>query len=81
MALLPQDLASVLKLVSSQAAKLPEIEIKKPASIIGRNTVDSMQAGVVYGYIGLTDKIISQIKKEYGEELKVVSTGGLGRMI
>ncbi|RHM63679.1 MULTISPECIES: type III pantothenate kinase [Coprobacillaceae] len=67
--------------LSSQAAKLPEIEIKKPASIIGRNTVDSMQAGVVYGYIGLTDKIISQIKKEYGEELKVVSTGGLGRMI
>lgn len=67
--------------LSSQAAKLPEISISKPKSIIGKNTVASMQAGTLYGYIGLTEKIISQIKKEYGEDLKVVSTGGLGKMI
>lgn len=67
--------------LSSQAAKLPEISISKPKSIIGKNTVSSMQAGTLYGYIGLTEKIIDQIKKEYGEDLKVISTGGLGKMI
>ena len=70
-----------IEALSAQAAKLPEIEIKKPNKIIARNTVDSMQAGIVYGYIGLTEKIITEIKKEYGQDLKVISTGGLGRMI
>lgn len=67
--------------LSSQAAKLPEIEIKKPKSIIAKNTVTSMQAGIVYGYIGLTENIINEIKKAYGQDLKVISTGGLGRII
>ncbi len=67
--------------LSSQAAKLPEVSIHKPKHAIAKNTVDSMQAGIVYGYIGLTEKIISVIKKEYGEDLKVISTGGLGRVI
>lgn len=67
--------------LSSQAAKLPEVEIKKPKSAIAKNTVDSMQAGIVYGYIGLTEHIIRVIKKEYKEPLKVISTGGLGRII
>lgn len=67
--------------LSSQAAKLPEIEIQKPEKIIAKNTIKSMQAGVVFGYIGQTEYIIQQIKKEYGENLKVISTGGLGRMI
>lgn len=67
--------------LSSQAAKLPEVEIKKPKSVIAKNTVDSMQAGIVYGYIGLTEYIIKSIKEEYGKELKVISTGGLGRII
>lgn len=67
--------------LSSQAAKLPEIEIKKPKNIIAKNTVSSMQAGIIYGYIGLTENIIREIKKEYGEDLKVISTGGLGRII
>ena len=40
-----------------------------------------MQSGVVYGYIGLTEKLIEEIKSQYPEPLKVVSTGGLGRMI
>ncbi|MCR5675051.1 MAG: type III pantothenate kinase [Lachnospiraceae bacterium] len=63
-------------------AKLPEIEIKKPASILARETVTSMQAGLVYGQIGQTKYIIEQVKKESGlPNLKVVATGGLGRMI
>ena len=45
------------------------------------NTVSSMQAGIVHGYVGLTENIIRTIKKEYGKNLKVISTGGLGRII
>lgn len=67
--------------LSSQAAKLPEIEIQKPDKIIAKNTIKSMQAGIVFGYIGLTEYIIDKIKQEYGHDLKVISTGGLGRMI
>lgn len=67
--------------LSSQAAKLPEIEINKPEKIIAKNTVKSMQAGVVFGYIGQTEYIIKKIKAEYGRDMKVISTGGLGRMI
>lgn len=63
-------------------AKLPEIEIEKPASILAQNTVTSMQAGLVYGQIGQTEYIISQVKKESGfDNLKVVATGGLGRLL
>lgn len=64
------------------AAKLPQIEIKKPDSILASNTVTSMQAGLVYGQIGQTEYIINSVKKESGyENLKVVATGGLGRII
>lgn len=67
--------------LSSQTAKLPEVEIEKPDKIIAKNTIKSMQAGIVYGYIGQTEYIIKKIKEEYGENLKVISTGGLGRII
>ena len=69
------------EMLSNRAAQLPEVAIKKPQRIIGKNTVEGMQAGVVYGYIGLTEKLIKEIKKQYSEPLKVISTGGLGRMI
>lgn len=63
-------------------AKLPEIEIKKPASILGRETISSIQAGLVYGQIGQTEYIIEHMKKESGlSGIKVVATGGLGKMI
>lgn len=65
-----------------QAAKLPEIEISKPASVLGRNTDSSMRAGVVYGYIGSTEYIIKKMKEEIGrDDIKVYATGGLGRVI
>jgi type III pantothenate kinase len=70
------------KALSEGAAKLPEIEIVKPASILALDTVTSMQAGLMYGQIGQTEYIIRQVKKESGyEDLKVVATGGLGRTI
>jgi len=63
-----------------KAAQLPDIEIKKPPSIKCRNTIASMQGGLVYGYIGQTEYLIRKIKEEVGEA-KVIATGGLGRII
>ena len=66
----------------TKAAKLPNIEIKKPKSILAQETISSMQAGLVYGQIGQTEYIISKVKEESGiKDLKVVATGGLGRLI
>lgn len=66
----------------NQTAKLPEFEIKKPHSILAKNTVHGMQAGVVYGYIGQVEYIIKEMKKELGiDDLLVIATGGLGRII
>ena len=63
-------------------AKLPEIEIKKPGSILARDTISSMQAGLIYGQIGQTEYIIDEIKRASScPEMKVVATGGLGRLI
>jgi len=65
----------------SQTAKLPDIEIKKPASILASNTINGMQAGLVYGYIGQVEYTIKQMKKELGQDMMVIATGGLGRII
>ena len=65
----------------SKAAQLPKIEIKKPSTILAKNTITSMQAGVVYGYIGCVEYIIDTMKKELGCNCKVVATGGLGSII
>ncbi len=65
-----------------QAAMLPAVEIRKPESILGRETVASMQAGIVYGQIGQTEYIVEKIRAESGyENAKVVASGGLGKMI
>lgn len=65
-----------------RAAMLPEVEIRKPESILAKETISSMQAGLVYGYIGQTEYIIDKIKRESGYmDAKVVATGGLGKII
>lgn len=65
-----------------QTAKLPNVEIKKPKSILAQETISSMQAGLMYGQIGQTEYIIKKVKEESGiQNLKVVATGGLGRTI
>lgn len=64
-----------------RAAKLPRVEIAKPKKTVGKNTIDSMQAGIFYGYIGLTDGIVERMKKEVGSKPKVVATGGLANLI
>ncbi len=65
-----------------RAAKLPRVELCKPDCIIGKNTVTSMQAGIVFGYVGQVDYIVRRMKKEMGEDsIKVVATGGLAPLI
>lgn len=65
-----------------ETAKLPEIEIKKPASILAKDTISSMQAGLVYGFIGQTEYIVNNMKEESGySNIKVIATGGLGKII
>ncbi len=64
------------------AANLPEFEIRKPKSILAQDTIACMQAGVFYGQVGQTEYIVRQMKEEFGrDDLKVVATGGLGRII
>lgn len=64
-----------------RAARLPKVEIMKPASIMGRNTVDAIQAGIVYGYVGLVDGILERVLAEQGASFRVVATGGLAALI
>jgi len=65
-----------------KTAKLPRIELIKPEDVIGRNTVVSMQAGIIYGYVGQVDYIVNRMKKEMNEEnIKVIATGGFARLI
>lgn len=70
------------KALWEDTARLPEIEIKKPDSILAKDTITSMQAGLIYGCIGQTEYIIDKIKEESGlHNAKVIATGGLGRII
>ncbi len=66
----------------SDAAKLPEIEIKKPDTILAKNTITSMQAGLFYATVGQTEYIVKRMQKEAKlKDMKVVATGGLGSII
>ena len=70
------------KALWEDTARLPMVEIKKPKSILAQETISSMQAGLVYGQIGQTEYIVNMVKKETGiADMKVVATGGLGRII
>jgi len=63
------------------ASKLPKVEITRPKTVIGKTTVQSIQSGLVYGYAGLVDGIVTRIKKEIGTNPKVIATGGLANLI
>jgi type III pantothenate kinase len=64
-----------------RTARLPRVEIRKPARVIGTNTVGSLQSGLYYGYLGLVDGILERLLEEMGKQTKVIATGGLGSMI
>ncbi|ANE45974.1 transcriptional regulator [Paenibacillus swuensis] len=64
-----------------RAAKLPRIELTKPKSVVGRNSIASMQAGIIYGYAGQVDGIVDRIREEFSQEARVIATGGLAELI
>jgi len=64
-----------------RAAKLPRVELMKPASIIGKNTITSMQSGIFFGYIGQVDEIVKRMKDELGGKVTAIATGGLATLM
>jgi type III pantothenate kinase len=65
-----------------RTAKLPRVELLKPDSVICKNTINSIQSGVIFGYVGQVDYIVRRMKKELGDEnTKVIATGGLSKLI
>jgi type III pantothenate kinase len=64
-----------------KASKLPRVEIARPPAVIAKNTVNSMQSGIYFGYVGLVDGIVARMKAESRENPKVVATGGLAGLI
>jgi len=65
----------------ARAAKLPRVELVKPPSVIGKNTVNSMQSGIVYGFVGQVNEIVRRLKIEINADPLVVATGGLAELI
>lgn len=64
-----------------RAAKLPRVELVKPETVIGKNTINSMQAGIIFGYVGQVDYIVNRMKQELNTDVTVVATGGLAKLI
>ncbi len=64
-----------------RTARLPRVEIRKPARVIGSTTVGSLQSGLYYGYLGLVDGILERLVDELGPETHVLATGGLGSLL
>jgi type III pantothenate kinase len=63
------------------AAKLPRVELSRPAKVVGRNTVASMQSGLVHGYAGMVDALVERIRAEVGFPAACLATGGLAPLI
>lgn len=64
-----------------QASKLPRVPFTRPDTIIGRSTTHAMQSGLFYGYVGMVDEIIARMGPELGSDVKILATGGLGKLI
>jgi type III pantothenate kinase len=63
------------------AAKLPRIDLQRPPSIIGHNTVHAMQSGMLFGYVSMVEGMVERFRKELGPEMKVIATGGLSSVV
>jgi type III pantothenate kinase len=64
-----------------RASKLPRIELIPPEHAIGKNTVASMQSGIIFGYVGLIESLVTRIQRELGGKVRVVATGGFADAI
>ena len=67
--------------LAQRAAKLPKVDLVRPPSVIGRNTVHSMQSGLLFGYVGLVEGMVARFKVELGQATQVIGTGGLAPLI
>jgi type III pantothenate kinase len=67
--------------LASQTAQLPRVSLVPPPAAIGKNTVHSMQSGLIFGYVGLVNELIRRIQGELGGEAKVIATGGLSSIM
>ena len=70
-----------LKALAGGTAQLPQISLEAPERILGKNTIDSMRSGVVYGYASMVDEMITRVEKETGKQFELVATGGLSSAI
>lgn len=64
-----------------RTSKLPRVDLVRPPSAIGRNTVHSMQSGLLYGYVGLVEGMVARFRQELGAGMKVIATGGLAVLL
>jgi type III pantothenate kinase len=64
-----------------RTAKLPRVDLVRPPSVIGKNTVHAMQSGLLFGYVGLVEGLVARFRAELGPEMKVIATGGLASLI
>ena len=64
-----------------RAAKLPRVDLQRPPTAIGRNTTHAMQSGLLFGYVGLVEGMVTRFRAELGTEMKVIATGGLAEII
>ena len=65
----------------SRTAKLPKIDLSRPKTVIGKDTVTSMQSGLIFGYAGMVDELVTRMQRELGQQTKVIATGGLASLI
>jgi type III pantothenate kinase len=70
-----------LEALSERGARLPKIELAPPRSVIGKNTIDAIRSGVVYGYAGAIDAILRRLFDELGGRMPVIATGGLASLV
>jgi type III pantothenate kinase len=65
----------------THAAKLQRIDLQRPPSVIGRNTVQAMQSGLLFGYVCMTEGMVARFRSELGSDMKVIATGGLAEIV
>ena len=65
----------------THTAKLQRIDLQRPPSVIGRNTVNAMQSGLLYGYVSMVEGMVSRFRSELGSDMKVIATGGLAEIV
>ncbi len=74
-------LRTAIRALSGNTARLPDVPLELPPSVLGKNTVHAIQAGIVLGYTGLIDRLIERTEEELQQPVTVVATGGLSQLL